>query len=92
MTIANWAHGQPFHLAAEGLGCAAAHGSRSELNLPGQWYIAPCGQKKFALCEAPREGYTAPTLPSTPFPTGCPAGWSTPDGTSRNCFKVSIEL
>jgi hypothetical protein len=86
VTITNWGHGQP-NPSQPTDGCVALHGIRSDLNLPGDWYVESCDVLKFALCEGPREGYTPPTIQTTAYPTGCPMGWNSTNE-SQNCYKV----
>jgi Lectin C-type domain len=86
VSITNWAHGQP-HPDRVAAGCVALHGGQSEANLPGDWYVDDCGEKKFALCEGPRQGYTRPTVGPTTFPSGCPRGWNS-SAQSLNCYIV----
>jgi hypothetical protein len=88
VTFTNWGHGEPQPSQIAG-GCTALHGVRSELNLPGDWYVNACNSKKFALCEGPRTGYFPQTVGTTPSPTGCPKGW---DSISNSpCYKVRYE-
>ncbi|OQV11956.1 C-type mannose receptor 2 [Hypsibius exemplaris] len=86
VAVANWAYNEPSR-AFNGRGCIAVHGTRSDHFLPGQWYVADCSSQKFALCEGSRSDWTdLPEVP-TPFPSGCPKDWTTPDANSRNCYK-----
>ncbi|OQV13092.1 C-type mannose receptor 2 [Hypsibius exemplaris] len=81
----NWGHGEP-NVQLGGTSCVAVHGARTELNLPGDWFLSSCDAQKFALCEAPREGYVPPTVGPTVYASGCPRGFTTVAG-SPNCYK-----
>jgi Lectin C-type domain len=91
VALTNWGKGQP-QIRSGKMGCVALHSTRTEENLPGDWYVAKCEDPKFAICEGPREGWTATTKPSSGVLEGCPKNWiAAPEG-SRNCYKVCFHV
>lgn len=86
--VTNWATGQPPFSQSGVKGCVALHGSYSDQKLPGDWYVDSCTERKFPLCKGDSTYHEPhPTAPSTPSPTGCPAGWETAPEFD-NCYKV----
>ncbi|XP_055351240.1 macrophage mannose receptor 1-like [Paramacrobiotus metropolitanus] len=83
----NWAHNEP-HFHQQTTGCVAMHSQRTDTAETGDWYVGQCDVAKFALCEAPRNGWSPPTpRPTAHFVGGCPRGWKAPsDPSALHCY------
>ncbi|XP_055347013.1 macrophage mannose receptor 1-like isoform X2 [Paramacrobiotus metropolitanus] len=92
VTSTNWAHNQPALAGDAGyVGCVAMHGTIGEHGavMPGDWYVAGCTERKVPFCMGPNSAGPPTTTPrpSTPFPNGCPRGWST-ETQLRDCYRT----